>query len=128
MHRLVARAFLPEPTDASAIYVSHSNTVKADNRAQNLSYVTVKENNNNELTQVKRSASHLSRRHDGQVIKAERDGEVIYYKNGMEAARALGVSHVLIYNCINRRNSARLAKKWQLTWVPMSEMSNGGEA
>lgn len=65
---------------------------------------------------------HLNGRatsHDGQVILASNGLETKLFKNGYEAARALGCSHVLVYNALNRAGSARRAKGWTLAWTDM---------
>ena len=48
MHRLVAKTFIPNPENKEQ--VDHINTIKDDNRAKNLRWVTGEENMNNPLT------------------------------------------------------------------------------
>lgn len=48
-HQLVAQAFIPNPENKPCI--DHINTDRADNRVENLRWVTIKENCNNPITQ-----------------------------------------------------------------------------
>ena len=64
VHRIVAQAFIENIGDKPC--VDHISTVKTDNRVENLSFVTHKENNNNELTK-----KHLSEGHKGRVVSEE---------------------------------------------------------
>ena len=52
VHRIVAYAFLPFVSGKD--YVDHINTIRHDNRASNLRWVTPKENANNPQTKLKR--------------------------------------------------------------------------
>lgn len=57
IHRLVAMAFLSHPQDGQT-QVEHINTLKSDNRVENLRWVTAKDNMANELTRRHMSEGH----------------------------------------------------------------------
>lgn len=57
VHRLVAKAFIPNPENKPEI--DHINTIRKDNRAENLHWVTRSENNKNILTLEKQRRSKI---------------------------------------------------------------------
>jgi hypothetical protein len=94
VHRLVAEAFIPNPFNKP--FIDHINTIRTDNRVQNLRWVTSKENCHNELTLKHRDTS----KNRMKVMCIETG---IIYDSINEARRQTGVSNSNIwYSCKGR--------------------------
>ena len=79
VHRAVAELFIPNPENKP--YVDHINTVKTDNRAENLRWVTHKENCNNPLT-----LKHISESSRGRVHTAETKQKMSVTRTGRQVS------------------------------------------
>lgn len=97
VHKAVSELFIPNPENKPC--VDHVNTIRTDNRAENLRWVSYKENNNNPLTVEKykqsnaksiklankAAAKKFSKRvqciETGEIFSSTREAEK-YYKTG----------------------------------------------
>lgn len=113
VHRLVAEAFLGEQPDG-ADQVDHLNDVRTDNRASNLRWTTRRENNSKWHARRERRRNAGTGRPSRVAATWPATGERHVFETGRACAEWLGCSHVLVYNCLNRRGSARRAFGWTL--------------
>ena len=62
-------------------------------------------------------ARHKRTLHKGEFVKATNgnSGEVKFFKNGMEASRELGCSHVLVYKALNNQGEEK--GTWKLEYI-----------
>lgn len=107
VHRLVGTAFIPNPQSKPEI--DHINTIKYDNRAMNLRWVTKSENMRNELTHKSNKLAHAD-----PVIALDYYGNyVAEYQSAADAAKHIGVAPSVVKDAIRGNRSARMAKGFQ---------------
>lgn len=100
VHRLVARAFLPNQNNCAT--VNHKDGNKRNNNVSNLEWATYSENNIHALK------TGLRNPRGGWICQKTLDGDVVAkFRSVCEASRLTGVGRANISHCVNRRaNSA----------------------
>lgn len=122
IHRLVAQAFIPNPDNKP--HVDHINTIKTDNRVENLRWVTHKENCNNPITIKNKSGDNhpkpmlgkYGREHirSKPIIQFTLNGELVRkWECFNEVERELGIHHSNICNVITGKRSHAGGFRWE---------------
>lgn len=109
IHRLVASAFIPNTENKSCI--DHINTIKTDNRVENLRWVTNKENMNNPLTLNKYfgKSNHNSR----SVFQFNKNMELIKkWDTIKDASKNLNINQSCISMCCSGKRNKSGGYKW----------------
>lgn len=116
LHRIVAKIFIPNPENKPCI--DHINTIRTDNRIENLRWVSAKENQNNPLTK-----QHISKGCKGKQINRTDLSKVVYqynfnneligiYPSIQEASRQLNIDASCICACLKGKTKSCCNSKW----------------
>ena len=105
VHRLVAAAFIPNPENKPCI--DHIDGDRANDHADNLRWVTVKENQNNPITKSKWIGKKAKPHHEKAVEQIKNGIVVNVFVSIQEAARKGNFSATAICNNLNFRQQTK---------------------
>lgn len=118
IHRLVAEAFIPNPENKPC--VDHINTIRTDNRVENLRWVTHKENNNNPISRINMSDAQKGSKNPNwgkmgkKIIQYDLDDNVIRKWDCIaDAARGLNINYRNISSCCRGCTAKGGGYKWK---------------
>ena len=100
LHRLVALAFVPNPDGKPT--VNHINEDKEDNRAVNLEWTTMRENDNHATRNARIADSHRGRGGKRKPVRMLTEGGLCVreYRGVVEAANEMGINATSISKCL----------------------------
>lgn len=110
VHRIVAMAFIPNIPNYKC--VDHINTIRTDNRVENLRFCTHKQNMNNKLSRIHNSQVRKNRKDLSKQVVCLETGEI--FPSTMEASRQLGIDFRHISDCClgKRKTTGKLHWKY----------------
>ncbi len=119
VHRLVAEAFIPNPNNKK--YIDHINTIRDDNRVDNLRWVTASENQYNDLTTINKKKYSGDKCYwygvvgennpfSIKVVQLSKEGELIKIWDCINDTKKCGYSHV--WECCNGKRNMDKGYRW----------------
>lgn len=119
IHQLVGIAFIPNPDNKP--FIDHINTIRDDNRIENLRWCTSKENSNNSLTKIKMSSSQKGKtgvisNHHKSIMQFDINGNLLkQWDTITEAAKCTGTNRTSIVSCANGKYKMAGGYIWKYT-------------
>lgn len=111
VHRLVAEAFIPNEENKPEI--DHINTIRDDNRVENLRWATHQENNNNELTLAKHFEKLINREDMSKPVNQYTlEGELIKVWPSISDCGRSGFCYQHISKCCNGKRKTHKGYVW----------------
>lgn len=109
LHQLVADLFIENDDIINKTYIIHKNTIKSDNRALNLMYVTKKESSSTG------GKTTFERRDPKEIIRKEigTGKELGRYSSLIEAERDTGIKYQNIYECLVGKKPTMGRSTWE---------------
>lgn len=108
IHRLVAQAFVYNQDPVKNVEVDHINTIRTDNRAENLEWVDKQKNHRNPITR-----EHYGKSKSKVVLQYDLGDNLIKeWESIMQVERELGISQPSISNCCTGRSKTAAGYRW----------------
>lgn len=116
LHRVLAELYCETPSGYTVdeLEVDHINTLRNDNRIENLRWCTPKENHNNPTTLKHRSESMRNKPSMSRTVQQLKDGVLIAeYPSTREIERQFGYDHKSISKCCRGITNTAYGYTWQ---------------
>lgn len=116
VHRLVAKAFVPNPNNY--LIINHKDENPLNPSADNLEWCTYKYNNNYGNTAIKKSTTHrINQKNSKKVYQYDLCGNFIKeWKSTREVARFFNIDNIRISRCCRNLTKSALGFKWQYNY------------
>lgn len=116
LHRLVARAFLPNPKNLPQI--NHKNGVRTDNSITNLEWCSLLENTRHSFRELGRRSSMFGRTgkkspYSRVILQIKNNKIVNKFYGAHEAERYTGIKHQDIYLCLSGKYKHSGGYEWK---------------